>query len=142
MVRATRSRSKDSAGAEDSSPKRTKPTEEEPETKQKVSEEEEEEEEEEYQVHITSSKACQAFKRTVDKLKTEIKKEIPDAVIVVDEQKKLASKPDKGSFIVKAKGKNGEEKTLVSLVAIPRPFTAMKEMSMEEVGKQVVDVLK
>lgn len=111
-------------------------------SKEETNAEEEGEEESLYQVHITSNKACQAFKRTVDKLKKVVLDELPDTKIVVLEEKKLSRNPDKGSFVVVVKTKAGEDKTLVSLVAMPRPFKAMKDLSMDDLGAEVIKELR
>jgi hypothetical protein len=91
----------------------------------------------ETEVHITSNKACQAFKTRATQLSKLIKETLPDCVIEVDEQKKLSSKPDKGSFVVKV-----GDVTLVELVAMPRPFTAMKALDIAELAEEVIGELK
>jgi hypothetical protein len=88
-------------------------------------------------VHITSSKACQAFARTANNLSALIRKESPGVSITVDEQKKLGSKPDKGSFVVEANGTK-----VVEMVALARPFTRMKELDLQAVAKKVAALLR
>ena len=53
--------------------------------------------------------------------------------MAVDEQKRLASKPDRGTFAVHVRGER-----LVELVAMPRPFAAMKALDMTELANQVI----
>jgi hypothetical protein len=50
----------------------------------------------------------------------------------VNEEKKLGTKPDKGTFAVSVRGTK-----LVELLAMPRPFTAMKALDIGDLGKQV-----
>ncbi len=87
-------------------------------------------------VHITSSKVCNAFKTRAEGLAAEVKKAKPGVSVTVDHQPALGRNPDKGSFIVVANGK-----TLVSCVAMPRPFTTMKALDMAAVAKQVIESL-
>ncbi len=87
-------------------------------------------------VHITSSKACQAFKRTSDQLQKLLLAKRPGTSVSVDEQKKLGTKPDRGSFIVRVRGKE-----LVKLEAMPRPFTAMKALDLAELADKVASEL-
>jgi len=105
-------------------------------------------------VLITSSKACQAFKRTTNALEKAIRKRKPDVSIEVDEQKKLSSKPDKGSFVVEVNGKKLVELGAFfaiagahwlthhdAAVAIPRPFTKMKELDLDKLAGEVCALL-
>jgi len=55
-------------------------------------------------VVITSSKACQAFKTRANGLHAAIKKVKPSASVVIVEEKKLGSNPDRGSFVINVKG--------------------------------------
>jgi hypothetical protein len=87
-------------------------------------------------VHVTSSKACQAFGKHVDKLKTALGKLRPGVAIEVDTQPKEGKNPDRGSFVVAVNGK-----TVIELRAMPRPFTAMKGLDMDEVARKVVAAL-
>jgi len=87
-------------------------------------------------VHITSSKVCNAFKTRAEGLAAEVKKAKPGVSVTVDHQPALGRNPDKGSFIVTVNGK-----TLVSCVAMPRPFTTMKALDMAAVAKQVIESL-
>ncbi len=88
-------------------------------------------------VHITGSKACQAFAKHAARLKDAICAKRPTTSVTIVHEKKLSSNPDKGSFIVKANGK-----TLVELVAMARPFNKMKELDLEQVAVDVVAALK
>lgn len=87
-------------------------------------------------VQITSSKVCNAFKTRAEGLAAEVKKAKPGVTVTIDHQPALGRNPDKGSFIVTANGK-----TLVSCVAMPRPFTTMKALDMAAVAKQVIAAL-
>lgn len=70
-------------------------------------------------------------------MKALVLKAKPGCKVTVEEQKKLGSNPDKGSFVVRV-GKD----VVVELVAMPRPFTAMKALSMQDVADKVVSKLK
>jgi hypothetical protein len=87
-------------------------------------------------VHVTSSKACQAFGKHVDKLKEALGKLRPGVAVEVDTQPKEGKNPDRGSFVVVVNGK-----TVVELRAMPRPFTAMKGLDMDDVARKVVAAL-
>jgi len=87
-------------------------------------------------VSIVSSKACQAFAKRADGLKAAVAAARPGAKIVIDEQKKEGSNPDRGSFVVVAGGK-----TIVELRGMARPFTAMKALDMEDVAAKVIAAL-
>jgi hypothetical protein len=87
-------------------------------------------------IYIISSKACQAFKIRANGLEKMIKAKKPGVTMFINEEKKLGSKPDKGSFVVKVKGK-----TLVELIAMPRPFTQMKALDMEDLAAQILKEL-
>ncbi len=88
-------------------------------------------------VHITSSKACQAFSKRATKLRDDVKKAIPSAKVEIDEKPKEGSKPDKGSFVVMVKGA-----AMVELRGMVRPFTKMKDLDMDEIATQVIKALK
>jgi hypothetical protein len=87
-------------------------------------------------VHLTSSKACQAFGKHVDKLKEALGKLRPGVAVEVDTQPKEGKNPDRGSFVVVVNGK-----TVLELRAMPRPFTAMKGLDMDEVARKVLAAL-
>ena len=72
-------------------------------------------------VHIISSKACQAFAKRHTELEALIKKAKPTIKITIDVQPKLGSKPDKGSFVVEV-----GDKKIVELVALARPFQKVR----------------
>lgn len=84
-------------------------------------------------VVIISSKACQAFAKRHDELQKLIKEKDPKLKVDIQVEKKLSSNPDRGNFVVSAKGK-----TIVDLKAIPRPFSAMKLLDMNDVASRVV----
>jgi len=87
-------------------------------------------------VAITSSKVCQAFAKRADALAAAVKAAGFSAS--VDAQPALGRNPDRGTFAVSVKG----GAPLVSLVAMPRPFTAMKALDMDDVAKKVLAALK
>jgi hypothetical protein len=89
-------------------------------------------------VKITSSKACNAFKTRVDEVQKLVSAAVPGASFDVDVQPKLGTKPDRGSFVVEVAGQK-----VVELIAMPRPFTAMKSLSMKtDVADKVIALLK
>ena len=55
----------------------------------------------------------------------------PGSVVTVN-----ADKPRKGAFVVRV----GEE-TVVSLLALPRPFTKLRELDMEATAAKVLELL-
>ena len=55
----------------------------------------------------------------------------PDATVAIN-----ADKPRKGAFELRARGK-----VLLSLLDMPRPFTKLKALDMDEVAKTVIDAL-
>ena len=87
-------------------------------------------------VHITSSKACQAFAKRANAIKAAVSAARPGAKVEIDEQKKEGSNPDRGSFVVQSGGK-----TIVELRGMARPFTAMKALDIDEVAKKVIAAL-
>ena len=89
-------------------------------------------------VHIVSSKVCQAFKKRSDQVVSAVKKAFPSAKVVVDERPAEGRKPDRGSFVVTARGKE-----VAAFRAMPRPFSAMKAADIEgDVVARVVAALK
>jgi hypothetical protein len=48
-------------------------------------------------------------------------------------------KPGKGSFIVRVEGK--EDTPVLELVGMKRPFSDLKSLDMEDVGKMVMEAL-
>lgn len=61
-----------------------------------------------------------------------VKAAVPGACVTIN-----AEKPRKGCFEVKANGT-----TVVSLTDMPRPFTKLKALDMDEVAADVVKALK
>ena len=84
-------------------------------------------------VHITSSRVCNAFATRASALAAAVTKAVPGAQVVIDAQSALGRKPDVGSFVVSVNGV-----ALVSLLKMPRPFTAMKALDMDDVALRVI----
>ena len=47
-------------------------------------------------------------------------------------------KPGKGNFVVRIEGK---EEPILELLAMKRPFAALKALDMEDIGKSIIDAL-
>ena len=86
-------------------------------------------------VVITSSKVCQAFAKRADAIAAAVK--AAGFSVSIDTQPALGRNPDRGTFAVVARGK-----TLVSLPAMPRPFTAMKALDIYALERDVLAALK
>jgi len=65
-----------------------------------------------------------------------IKKARPSASVVIDAQPALGRNPDRGTFAVFVSGK-----AVVSCVNMPRPFSTMKALDMEDVAKKTIALL-
>eukprot|EP00315_Gephyrocapsa_oceanica_P041416 CAMPEP_0185474512 /NCGR_PEP_ID=MMETSP1366-20130426/2060_1 /TAXON_ID=38817 /ORGANISM="Gephyrocapsa oceanica, Strain RCC1303" /LENGTH=117 /DNA_ID=CAMNT_0028081403 /DNA_START=83 /DNA_END=436 /DNA_ORIENTATION=+ len=79
--------------------------------------------------------ALQELRRIQDaaaKVDALVKAAVPGACVTIN-----AEKPRKGCFEVKANGT-----TVVSLTDMPRPFTKLKALDMDEVAADVVKALK
>lgn len=85
-------------------------------------------------VLITSSKVCQAFAKRADAIAAAVKGS--KHTVSIDTQPALGRNPDRGTFSVVVRGK-----TLVELKAMPRPFTAMKALDIDELSKKVLAAL-
>ena len=89
-------------------------------------------------VHILGSKACQAFAKHADKLVAAVKKAAPGTTFTIEHAPKEGKNPDRGSFVVKANGKE-----IVACRSMPRPFKAMKDLDIEgDIAGKVVAELK
>ncbi len=87
-------------------------------------------------VHILSSKACQAFAKRVDQVVAALKKVAPSATVTVDTAAKEGKNPDRGSFVITVKGNE-----VVACRGMPRPFTAMKALDMDAEVTKIVAAL-
>ena len=87
-------------------------------------------------VHITSSKACQAFATRAAGLAAAIAAARPGTAVTIDAQAPLGRKPDRGSFAVRVGAS-----TVVECLNMPRPFSAMKALDMDDVAKRTIALL-
>ena len=87
-------------------------------------------------VVITSNKVCNAFKTRAEKLCEAIKKAKPSASVTVNHEAPLGRNPDRGTFSVVCAGV-----TVVHCPNMPRPFTTMKALDMDEVAKKTIALL-
>jgi hypothetical protein len=85
------------------------------------------------EVVITSNKACNAFKTRAEEVQRLVQKAKPSAKVLINTEKKLGTNPDKGRFAIEVKGKY-----VVDCGVMARPFTKMKELSMQELADKVV----
>lgn len=49
------------------------------------------------------------------------------------------TKPTRGNFVVRVEGK---EEPVLELLGMKRPFTALKALDMDDIGRQVVEALE
>ncbi|CAN8314953.1 unnamed protein product [Cochlearia groenlandica] len=108
---------------------------EEDETASEVKEEdgEEDDESEKKKIVIEHCKQCNSFKTRANQVKEGLENAVPGVVITLN-----ADKPRRGCFEIREEG--GE--TFISLLDMKRPFTAMKELDMEDVIKNIVEKIK
>jgi hypothetical protein len=78
---------------------------------------------------------CQAFAKRADA----VAKAVKDAgyTVEIDTRPAEGRKPDRGSFIITARGK-----ALVELKGMPRPFASMKALDIDQVAKDTIAALK
>ena len=73
------------------------------------------------------------FKRSAAKIEAYLTSQGSNARVEINKEK-----PGRGNFVVRVEGK---EEPVCELLGLKRPFKALRELDMDEVGQSVVDAL-
>ncbi|AEC07578.1 unnamed protein product [Arabidopsis thaliana] len=98
-----------------------------------AAEKEEDDDSDKKKIVIEHCKQCKSFKERANEVKEGLEEAVPGIIVTVN-----PDKPRRGCFEIREEG--GE--TFISLLAMKRPFTPMKELNMEEVIADIVEKIK
>jgi len=84
-------------------------------------------------VIIEHCKQCNAFKTRALQVQQYLQKVVPGLEVVINPEK-----PRRGCFEIR----DGEGNIFISLLGMPRPFTKMKALDMDETAASIVEQLK
>lgn len=83
--------------------------------------------------HVTNLPSTGVFKRSAAKIEAFLTSQGSDVRVEINKEK-----PGRGNFVVRVEGK---EEPVCELLGLKRPFKALRELDMDEVGQSVVDAL-